>query len=52
MYRMQCKSLKIMLLCLLGGAETGETSPDAAKDKKKKNRCHTCKKKVGLTGKC
>lgn len=27
-----------------------EASPDTSKDKKKKNRCHTCKKKVGLTG--
>lgn len=34
-----------------GGSETAETSsPDASPDKKKKNRCHTCKKKVGLTG--
>jgi len=37
-----------------GGAEVKDcsgTSPaDGAKDKKKKNRCHSCKKKVGLTG--
>lgn len=36
-----------------GGAEASDTtttSPDTSKDKKKKNRCHTCKKKVGLTG--
>lgn len=34
-----------------GGVETGETSElDTSKDKKKKSRCQTCKKKVGLTG--
>ena len=34
-----------------GSAETKETaSPDSSPDKKKKNRCNTCKKKVGLTG--
>lgn len=34
-----------------GGADaTDSASPDTSPDKKKKNRCHTCKKKVGLTG--
>ncbi|KAL4216360.1 AN1-type zinc finger protein 6 [Mactra antiquata] len=36
---------------LTGGAEASTSaSPETSKDKKKKNRCHTCKKKVGLTG--
>lgn len=36
----------------VGGTEATDvgTSQETSKDKKKKNRCHTCKKKVGLTG--
>lgn len=34
-----------------GGSNAADTSsPDSSPDKKKKNRCHMCKKKVGLTG--
>ncbi|KAK3579697.1 hypothetical protein CHS0354_029176 [Potamilus streckersoni] len=35
-----------------GATEIGEDgkSPDSSREKKKKNRCYTCKKKIGLTG--
>ncbi|XP_052812954.1 AN1-type zinc finger protein 6-like isoform X2 [Mya arenaria] len=33
-----------------GGTEGSDNGADTSKDKKKRSRCHTCKKKVGLTG--
>ena len=38
------------LFPLAGGTDTTDAAADTSKDKKKRNRCHTCKKKVGLTG--
>ena len=54
--------MKTNFMLFLGETESGAASPASTtdsdskdgsdKDKKpKKNRCHTCKKKVGLTGK-
>ena len=40
-------------LFIAGGAEAASASDGDTPDKNKKpkrNRCHTCKKKVGLTG--
>lgn len=45
--------LVINLFFVLAGAEANSAGKDkdgAGEKKPKKNRCHTCKKKVGLTG--
>lgn len=34
-----------------GASDTDPDDKDPSKDKKKKNRCAVCRKKVGLTGK-
>ena len=52
-------SISYILLLTGGATESASITSDSSsgaseedKDKKpKKNRCHTCKKKVGLTGK-
>ena len=41
----------ILLHMLASAAEANKEDSGAKDGKKKKNRCHTCKKKVGLTGK-
>ena len=35
----------------IGDGSEGSENPDGQSGKKKKNRCFSCKKKVGLTGK-
>ena len=35
---------------IVGGLEKEEVASSPDDKKSKKNRCHTCKKKVGLTG--
>ena len=35
----------------IGDCSEGSENPDGQSGKKKKNRCFSCKKKVGLTGK-